>query len=188
MEKDPAANSGSREMEIGSAFWLYYFFWASFWAICSAVIGDKKGQETSGVIWGLLLGPIGVLIVLMLPDLKKQEEEEAAAAEAETQARRQRQLKKAGRICPACSAEQPGGNSKFCVGCGALMKPGECGECGVSLAAGAKFCGGCGAPASKAKVAEPTATAATPPASTEEAKSRSLSAQMPPPGKTRLDK
>jgi hypothetical protein len=41
------------------------------------LIGRAKGQETSGLIWPIFLGPIGVIVVVCLPNLVK----EAAARE-----------------------------------------------------------------------------------------------------------
>lgn len=39
-----------------------------FWALCAivgGVVGNGKGMGGSGFVWGLLLGPIGVLVVLV---------------------------------------------------------------------------------------------------------------------------
>lgn len=48
------------------------------WIISIAIslfIGAKKGRPWSGIVWGLLLGPIGVLVLLCLKNLKKETEE-----------------------------------------------------------------------------------------------------------------
>ena len=52
--------------------------WWIFCAIIGGAIGMAKDRVVSGVIWGGLLGPIGIIVVLCLPNLKKQKEEEAA--------------------------------------------------------------------------------------------------------------
>jgi hypothetical protein len=52
-------------------------FWIIFIVsvVIGCLIGSLKGQFTSGLIWSLLLGPLGVIIVLCLPNLIKQKEE-----------------------------------------------------------------------------------------------------------------
>jgi hypothetical protein len=45
-------------------------FWI-FSLIGGIAVGVQKGQEVSGFIWPLLFGPLGFLIVLCLPNLKK---------------------------------------------------------------------------------------------------------------------
>ncbi len=58
-----------------------------FWVVCifiGMLIGISKRQETSAAIWTFLLGPVGIIIALCLPDKVKQ-----AAAEEE----KQRQLR-----------------------------------------------------------------------------------------------
>jgi hypothetical protein len=63
-----------------------------FWVLCfllSIGAGVIKGRAFSGFLWGLLLGPIGLVIVLLvLPDLKKQKLKEEAAREADEALRR----------------------------------------------------------------------------------------------------
>jgi hypothetical protein len=44
--------------------------------VIGCLIGNAKGQFASGLVLSLLLGPLGVLIVLCLPNLTKQKEEE----------------------------------------------------------------------------------------------------------------
>jgi len=44
--------------------------------VIGCLIGSAKGRFASGLIWSVLLGPLGVLIVLCLPNLTKQKEEE----------------------------------------------------------------------------------------------------------------
>jgi hypothetical protein len=43
---------------------------ATIWiasALIGGLIGNRKKQVASGVIWGLLLGPLGWVVVLLLP-------------------------------------------------------------------------------------------------------------------------
>jgi len=51
------------------------FFWP--WLIGAAVstiVGASRDQRDSGLVWGLLLGPLGILVVLFLPNLRKEKE------------------------------------------------------------------------------------------------------------------
>src|SRR2546426_12731566 len=68
--------------------------------ILGCLIGSAKGRVVSGFVWSLLLGPLGVLIVLCLPNLKKEEENAKARALAQEQVRLQeaqlRQLQELG--------------------------------------------------------------------------------------------
>ncbi len=60
-----------------ATIWIFSFLFA-------LGAGVAKGRAFSGFIWGLLLGPLGFLVVLLvLPDLKKQRAKEEAAKEAE---------------------------------------------------------------------------------------------------------
>ena len=43
--------------------------------IMGCLIGAAKDRVGSGFIWSFLFGPLGVLVVLCLPNLKKQKEE-----------------------------------------------------------------------------------------------------------------
>lgn len=56
------------------------------WPVClllSIGAGIIKGRAFSGFLWGLLFGPIGFLVVLLvLPDLAKRRKKEAAEAAA----------------------------------------------------------------------------------------------------------
>lgn len=48
------------------------------WAIailCGALLGNSKGQLASGIIWTVLFSFLGLLVVLCLPDRKKQKAE-----------------------------------------------------------------------------------------------------------------
>jgi hypothetical protein len=43
-----------------------------FSILIGGLIGMNKGQEWSGIIWSVLLGPIGVIVTLCLPNLTRQ--------------------------------------------------------------------------------------------------------------------
>lgn len=46
-----------------------------FSIVIGTLIGSAKGRLVSGLLWTIPFGPIGVLVVLCLPDLKKQKED-----------------------------------------------------------------------------------------------------------------
>lgn len=62
-----------------------------FSIIIGCMIGAAKDQSASGFIWSFLFGPLGVLVVLCLPNRKKEKEE----AERKHQAATQMQLQQA---------------------------------------------------------------------------------------------
>jgi len=71
-------------MEAGTIlFWI-------FCAIIGGAIGFAKDRLVSGIIWGGLLGPIGIIVILCLPNLKKQKEEEASKQHLAQQLRLQK--------------------------------------------------------------------------------------------------
>lgn len=45
--------------------------------VAGAMIGANKGQDVSGMVWPVVLGPLGVVIVLCLPNQVKLEVEAA---------------------------------------------------------------------------------------------------------------
>lgn len=47
-----------------------------FSLVIGVLIGIAKGQEVSGALWPLFFGPIGVLVVLCLPNLKARKEKD----------------------------------------------------------------------------------------------------------------
>jgi hypothetical protein len=49
---------------------LWLLLWGIIWGFIGYLVGNAKGQAVSGVIWSLLLGPIGVIIVLALPKIE----------------------------------------------------------------------------------------------------------------------
>lgn len=77
----------------------YLIVW-TFFALVGALIGQSKGRTTAGVIFGLLVGPIGWLIVAIGPNLKPK--------------------------CPECGGVIVAGARK-CKNCGSTLKtkPGE---------------------------------------------------------------
>lgn len=48
---------------------LFVFFWIVF-ALIGYGIGQYKGRPLAGFLWGLLLGPIGWLVILTSPDYR----------------------------------------------------------------------------------------------------------------------
>jgi hypothetical protein len=63
------------------------------WIFCiliGALIGQYKGRVGSGVVWSLLLGPIGWLIVALMKDLRRKCPHCAEAIKPEA------------KICPHC--------------------------------------------------------------------------------------
>ena len=67
-----------------------FILFAIIWVIIGCLIGSAKGQFASGLIWSLLLGPFGVLIVLCLPNLKKAQEDAQRALQIQAEAQAQR--------------------------------------------------------------------------------------------------
>jgi hypothetical protein len=59
-----------------------FLFWV-FCIILGMIIGQKKGQLASGIVWSVLFGIFGVIIVLCLPNRKKEAEAKAHKAEEE---------------------------------------------------------------------------------------------------------
>jgi len=68
--------------------------WWIFCAIIGGAIGMAKDRTVSGIVWGGLLGPIGIIVVLCLPNLKKKKEEEARRV-AEIERKHQMELQQA---------------------------------------------------------------------------------------------
>ena len=89
--------------------------------IIGGMIGSAKGQTAAGILLSLLLGPLGVLIVLCLPNLVKQKEEQERRRQLDLQIQLQRaQLDKIERLQESASAPSrpppPGAQRKYHVG------------------------------------------------------------------------
>ena len=52
------------------------FIWLAF-IVIGAIIGHRKGRLAMGIVWSLLLGPIGVIIVAVMPKTEDQQIKEA---------------------------------------------------------------------------------------------------------------
>ena len=46
---------------------LYLFFWC-LWAFLGYLIGNRRGRGFAGAMWGLFLGPIGLLVIFIAGD------------------------------------------------------------------------------------------------------------------------
>lgn len=68
----------------------FFLIWI-FSIIIGCLIGSAKDRFGSGLVWSFLFGPLGVLVVLCLPNLKKQKED----AERKQQIALQLQLQQA---------------------------------------------------------------------------------------------
>lgn len=52
-----------------------------FWVVCmfiGGLVGMQKGQDMAGMLWPFFLGPLGIVVVLALPNKVKEEKEAAA--------------------------------------------------------------------------------------------------------------
>lgn len=49
---------------------LYYVAWFTICPLIGGLIGIQRRRFLSGVVWGLILGPIGWLLVLLLADCR----------------------------------------------------------------------------------------------------------------------
>jgi hypothetical protein len=81
---------------------MYAVFWL-VWVALGAILGASKGRVGSGLVWTLLFGPIGLIVVAALPSLKKAD---AGAA--------------GGGFCAKCGAPQAA-EARFCPACGAAV-------------------------------------------------------------------
>ena len=72
----------------------WFWMWLILGPLIGAAIGQNKGRLGAGLFFGLLLGPIGWLIVAVGPDNRRK--------------------------CPQCKGAVPEGASK-CMHCGATL-------------------------------------------------------------------
>jgi hypothetical protein len=47
--------------------YLLLLLWLVVWGFIGYLVGKRKNQVASGIVWPALLGPVGVLVVLALP-------------------------------------------------------------------------------------------------------------------------
>ena len=73
----------------------YIAFWVLFGGLVGAAIGSTRRQIFSGLVWGVILGPIGWVIVFMLPDLRAK--------------------------CPECRGSLPDAQVRRCRHCGSEL-------------------------------------------------------------------
>jgi hypothetical protein len=76
--------------------WIVYAGIALFFAVASAIIGDEKLRCRDGFILGLMLGPIGLIITILLDNRRESK-------------------------CPRCQKDNLYSHA-FCCHCGADMK------------------------------------------------------------------
>jgi len=67
-----------------------FLFWLIF-LIAGILIGAQKGQLVSGIVWPFLFGPLGVIIVLCLPNKVAEAKEEARNLQVQRQLLMQQQ-------------------------------------------------------------------------------------------------
>lgn len=125
--------------------------WVIVWIFCGVlggVIGSSKGRKGLGYGLGFLLGPIGLLIMAVMPEDKTAIAEQAIATNQE-------------RKCPFC-AELIKAEAKVCKHCSREVTPLEipkvevkqeeprapwvCKKCNSENVAGANICHLCAAP------------------------------------------
>ena len=49
-----------------------------FWVLCIIIgtaLAAGRGRASSGVVWTFLFGPLGILVILLLPNFKKKEQD-----------------------------------------------------------------------------------------------------------------
>lgn len=101
-----SAIAETRTMEVVLLFWIVF-------AILGGALGATKGRAGEGAALGLLLGPLGILIV---PALKSQKELN----------------KKGTKVCPHC-AERVAVKAKVCKHCQKGVESFKCPYCKVRM-------------------------------------------------------
>lgn len=85
------------------------FLWWIFCAIIGGAIGAIKGKTGAGVLWGGLLGPIGILVISVQTSEKKKS-------------------LRGTKMCPKC-AERVQREAVLCKHCGSDVETKECPKC-----------------------------------------------------------
>jgi len=107
-------------------------FWAIIGAIVGGIIGDRKGRGGAGVVLGLLLGPIGWLIIALGPDYKTERESKKCPFCAEL-------VKKEAKVCKHCGRDFPGADTHVDI---PPLKA-RCPYCGKEVAENLEACPHC---------------------------------------------
>ena len=89
-----------------TGFLVVVFLFAMIFGFIGRSIGERKGRPEAGFIFGALLGPIGILIIAVGPDIK-----------AEQAARNAQIMASLARKCPACRGTVPD-DARKCMHCG----------------------------------------------------------------------
>jgi hypothetical protein len=79
-------------------------FWTIIGGFVGALIGQRKGRTGEGAVLGLILGPIGWLVVALGPDYKTAQESRKCPFCAEL-------VKKEAKVCKHCGRDLPGGTN-----------------------------------------------------------------------------
>ena len=74
----------------------YILSWVAVGALVGAAIGQSNGRAAAGAAWGVFLGPVGRLVMAIVPDVRAK--------------------------CPDCGGEVVPGARK-CKNCGSMLLP-----------------------------------------------------------------